>query len=80
VRDGQGVQAIGQRLARIAPRLGQRLEQARERSILAVEQDLVLAAEVVIQVAGRQVGGDGDSPSSRRRRSRARGTRAPPPA
>lgn len=62
MRGGQGVQAIGQRLARIPPCFRQRVEQARERSILAIEQDLVLAAEVVIQVAGRQIGGDGDLP------------------
>ena len=44
----------------VAPRARERVEQAVQRSILAEEQQLVLPAEVVIQVAGRQVGGDGD--------------------
>jgi hypothetical protein len=56
---GEVVQAIGQRPA-IAPRRGERGEQPVERSVLAEEQQLVLAAEVVVQVAGREVGGDRD--------------------
>jgi hypothetical protein len=52
-------QAIGQRPA-VASRRGERVEQAVERSVLAEEEELVLAAEVVIQVAGREVGGDRD--------------------
>ena len=36
------------------------LEQPIGGAVLAEEEQLVLAAEVVIQVAGRQVGGDGD--------------------
>jgi len=67
VGHGHVVQAAGQRPAAIAPRVRQRVEQAIERSILAEEQDLVLAAEVVVQVAGRQVGGDGDVPHAGRR-------------
>ena len=62
VRDGHIAQPIGERLPAMASRLGERLEQPIERSILAEEQDLVLAAEVVIEVAGREVGGDGDLP------------------
>ena len=52
-------QAIGQRPA-IASRRRQRGEEAVERSVLAEEEELVLAAEVVIEVAGREVGGDRD--------------------
>ncbi len=52
-------QAIGQRAA-IASRRGERGEQAVERSILAEEEQFVLAAEVVVQVAGREVRGDRD--------------------
>ena len=44
----------------VAPRARECGEQAIQRPILAEEQQLVLAAEVVIQVARRQVGGDGD--------------------
>ena len=62
MRHSHVVQAAGQRPLAIASRFGQRLEQAIERSILAEEQDLVLAAEVVVEVTGRQVGGDGDVP------------------
>ena len=57
--DGEVVQSIGERPAD-APRRGERLEQLVERLILAEEEELVLAAEVVIQVAGREVGRDGD--------------------
>jgi len=31
-----------------------------ERAVLTVVEDLVFAAEVVVEVAGRQIGGDGD--------------------
>ncbi len=45
-----------------APFLGdrQRREQAVQRPVLAEEEQLLLAAEVVIQVPRREVGGDGD--------------------
>ena len=59
MRGRQIVQAIGQRPA-VASRRGERGEQAVERSVLAEEEQLVLAAEVVIQVAGREIGGDRD--------------------
>jgi hypothetical protein len=59
VRDREIAQAIGQRPA-IAPCRVEGGEQPVERSVLAEEQELVLAAEVVIQVAGREVGGDRD--------------------
>jgi len=59
VRGREIVQAIGQR-APVAPRRGERGEQAVERSVLAEEEELVLAAEIVIQIAGREVGGDRD--------------------
>ena len=39
---------------------GEGVEQAVERAVLAEEEQLLLAAEVVIQVARRQVGCDGD--------------------
>jgi hypothetical protein len=60
VRDRHLVQAPGERAGAIAPRLGQRLEQAIERSVLAEEENLVLAAEIVVEIAGREIGGDGD--------------------
>jgi len=44
----------------VAPRVAQRREQAIERPVLTEEQQLVLPAEVVIQVAGREVGGNRD--------------------
>ena len=43
-----------------APRLGQGEQQPIERAVLAEEQNLVLAAEVVVQVARREIGGAGD--------------------
>ena len=43
-----------------ASRRCQGVEQTVQRPVLAEEQQLLLAAEVVIQVGGRQVGGDGD--------------------
>ena len=59
VRDGDLPQAVGQR-AGAAARGGERLKQAIERSVLAEEQQLVLAPEVVIEVAGREVCRHGD--------------------
>jgi hypothetical protein len=60
VRHRQLVQTVGERPGAVAARLGQRLEQAIERSTLAEEEDLVLAAEIVIEVARREIGGDGN--------------------
>lgn len=57
--DREAAKAIGDRLA-IAPRGDERREQAVERAILAEEQDLVLAAKVVIEIARGEVGGDRD--------------------
>ena len=51
VRQGERPQPPGERPAG-APRLGKRREQPIERAILAEEQNLVLAAEVVVQVCG----------------------------
>lgn len=59
VRSGHLVQAVGERGVG-TPGRGERFEQPIERAVLAEEQDLVLAAEVVVQVARRQVGGDSD--------------------
>lgn len=59
VGDGQLAQALGQRRA-AAPRRLQRLEQAIQRPVLAEVEQFVLALEVVIEVAGGKVGGDGD--------------------
>ena len=59
VRPRQRAQPGGQRTAR-APRGAERLEQAVERPILTEEEELVLALEIVIEVRGRQVGGDRD--------------------
>jgi len=59
VGDGEVVQAIGERPT-VAPRGGEPPEQLVERLILAEEEELVLAAEVVIQVGGGEVGRDGD--------------------
>ena len=56
---GEIAQAIGERPAG-APLRRQRGQQAIERPVLAEEEDFVLAAEVVIQVAGRQVRGHRD--------------------
>jgi hypothetical protein len=52
VRDREIAQASGQRARPIAPQLRQRRQQAIERAVLAEEEDLVLAAEVVIEVGG----------------------------
>jgi hypothetical protein len=59
VGHGQLLQPFGERAAALA-RARECQEEAIERSILTEEEDLVLAAEVVIEVAGRQVGGHGD--------------------
>ncbi len=59
VRDGELPEPTAQRSA-AAARTGERLEETIERSVLAEEEQLVLAAEVVIQVAGRQLRGAGD--------------------
>jgi hypothetical protein len=61
MRGGEPLQTCRQRVDG-PPRLAERLEQPVERSVLAEEQDLVLAAEIVIQVAGRQIRGAGDVP------------------
>jgi hypothetical protein len=65
VRDGEFAEARRERtpiLRAGRARGGQGAEQAVERAVLAEEEQLLLAAEVVIQVARRQVGGDGDVP------------------
>lgn len=59
VADREIAQPFRQRTL-VALRIGQRGEQPVERAILAEEEDFVLAAEVVIQVRGREIGGDGD--------------------
>ena len=59
VRDGDVAQPRRQG-AGVAPGGRQRGEQAVERAILAEEQEFVLAAEIVIEIAGRQIGGDRD--------------------
>jgi hypothetical protein len=59
VARGEIAQAIGQGPC-VAARRRQRREQAIERSVLTEEEDLVLAGEVVIQVAVREVGGRRD--------------------
>ena len=63
VRDGELAEARRERtpiLRAGRSRGDQGVEQAVQRAVLAEEQQLLLAAEVVIQVARRQVGGDGD--------------------
>jgi hypothetical protein len=57
--NGKLTQALCQRLP-IACGRRQRGEQPIERAVLAEEQDFVLAAEVVIEVGRREVGGPGD--------------------
>jgi len=59
VRFGEGAQTIRQRSG-AAPRVGERAQELLQRSVLAEEQELVLPAEVVIQIARREVGGDRD--------------------
>jgi len=43
-----------------ALRAGERLEEAIERAVLAEEEDLLLAAKVVVQIPGGEIGGVGD--------------------
>jgi len=65
VGDGEVAETRGERPAVLRtglPGRGERVEQTVQRSILAEEEQLLLAAEVVIEVAGRQVGGGGDVP------------------
>ena len=59
MRNGQIADAEREGAA-VLPRDGQRLEHAVQRPVLAEEEQLLLAAEVVVQVSGRQVGGDRD--------------------
>jgi hypothetical protein len=56
---GEPAEPVGERPG-IAPRRRERRQHPLERLVLAEEQQFILAAEVVIQVAGRQVGGGGD--------------------
>ena len=63
VRDGEPAEARRERtpiLRAGRARGGQGVEQAVQRAVLTEVEQLLLAAEVVIQVAGRQVGGDSD--------------------
>ena len=60
VRDGQVAEADREPPA-VPARGGERLEEPIGRAVLAEEQQLVLAAEIVVEVAGREVGGDSDS-------------------
>ena len=76
--DGEVVQAIDERSAG-APRGRERPKQLVERLVLAEEQELVLAAEVVIQVGGGEVGRDGDvAHAGRGEAVRAEGPRGGP--
>jgi hypothetical protein len=59
VRDGQLVKPVGKR-GTVAACGRQGIEQPIERAILAEEEELVLAAKVVIEVPRGEVGGDGD--------------------
>ena len=59
VGDGKAVEARGQRAAR-GSCAGERGEQPIERPVLTEEENLVLAPEVGVQVAGRQIRGDCD--------------------
>ena len=59
VRDGHVAEADRQRPP-IPPSGRQRVEQPIHRAVLAEEQQLVLATEVVIQVAGGEICGHGD--------------------
>ena len=59
VGGGELTHARRQRPA-IAPRRRQRAQEPIERSILAEEEQLVLPAKVMIEIAVGQVGGDGD--------------------
>jgi hypothetical protein len=62
----QIAKASGQRRP-IAPGRGEREQQPIRGAVLAEEQQFVLAAEVVIQVAGRQVGRNPDVAHAGRR-------------
>jgi len=59
VGDRQAVQSSGE-VAAVRSRRGERRQQPIERTILAEKEQFVLAAEVVVQVAERQVGGGGN--------------------
>ena len=59
VRGGEVAQPAGERRA-TAPRPRERREHPVERLVLAEEQQFVLAAEVVIEIARRQIGGRRD--------------------
>ena len=59
VSDRHLAQAAGQRSATLA-RGGERVEEAIDRSVLTEEEQFVLAAEVVIQVGRRKIGGGRD--------------------
>jgi len=63
---GQIAKARRQRSA-LAPGRGEREQQPIRGAVLAEEEQFVLAAEVVIQVAGRQIGGNPDVPHACRR-------------
>ncbi len=65
---GERAQPVGERFG-AAPRIVQRRQQAIERPVLAEVEQFVLALEVVIQVAGRQVGGDRDVAHPGRRKA-----------
>jgi signal transduction histidine kinase len=66
VRNGDGAEPAHQRPA-VAAGGAEGAEQAIERAILAEEEELVLAAEIVIEVAGRQLRGERDVAHARRR-------------
>src|SRR5205809_3323128 len=59
VRRRERPETVGQRTGSLARR-SERRQQSIERPVLAEEENLVLAAEVVIEVAWRQVCRDGD--------------------
>ena len=70
VRDGEPAEARRERtpiLRAGRARGGQGVEQAVQRAVLTEVEQLLLAAEVVIQVAGRQIGGNPDVPHACRR-------------
>ena len=59
VGDGHVAEA-GRQRPPILARGGQRAEEPISRTVLAEEQELVLAAEIVIEVAWGEIRGDGD--------------------
>ena len=59
VGDRHLAQTVCERSATLA-RGGERVEQTIDRSVLTEEEQLVLAAEVVIEVGGREIGGGRD--------------------